>query len=357
MAGKPHDSETFAEDEGYAPSDYIRPIGRSEALASFARTQEIVRRALLSGGGTVVAPGEVEWDASKDCTSPHAFFQHEVAHDLWAEIKTAARHRRLCDELVTKMQACGVKVDASHLVIRRKPATSVALKVTVWVRCRKCEHCRKARSRMWAARAIAETEASVRTWFCTLTLSPAALQHHRMIARREAFSRSTDYDAFSESEKFKAEVSAIGPELQKWLKRVRKRTGKGMRFMLVAEQHQTGAPHFHALVHESSSAAIKYRDLDHWPLGVVRQFKLITDKRAVFYVCKYVAKEVSARVRASTGYGSKEPSCVSVTMPPPTHGHPSPLFTEVQHETTLAALGERGVNAELGGSVGLRIPE
>lgn len=176
------------------------------------------------------------------------------------------------------------------------------LHVDIAVRCRKCETCLKARAAMWRIRALTETKRAVRTWFGTLTFSP----HERFLmmssARLRLAAGSTDYDKLTDNEQFLELHRTIGPELTKWMKRVRKNSGSTLRFLLVAEAHKDGFPHYHCLVHEYAGV-VRHKVLSTtWRHGFT-QWKLVEDDRQAAYVCKYLSKSSLARVRASKDYG------------------------------------------------------
>lgn len=97
----------------------------------------------------------------------------------------------------------------------------------------------------------------------------------------------------------------ISREFTLFFKRLRKVTGAKIRYLLVAEQHKDGWPHYHALLHEKGVAVTK-RQLEHeWRLGFT-QFKLVPldDPHVAGYVTKYIAKQALARIRASLRYGT-----------------------------------------------------
>lgn len=175
----------------------------------------------------------------------------------------------------------------------------------VEARCRRCENCLRERARSWTARAIAECNASARTWFGTLTCGPDVQCRTLMRARALAFETlAGDYDAMPYGEQFVRRVDVLGPDLQRYIKRVRKASGAKLRYLLVAERHQSGDPHFHMLVHEvSEETPVRERTLSgQWVLGF-SQWRL-SDPSAAWYVCKYLSKTLAARVRASHGYGT-----------------------------------------------------
>lgn len=189
----------------------------------------------------------------------------------------------------------------------------ISLTLEMHLRCRKCERCRKIRQRMWSARAKAETAASSRTWFGTLTLRPDA--HHIMLARaRVRLARGgTDFDSLSFGEQFQERYKECSKEITKYIKRVRKESGVAFRTLIVCEHHKSGLPHFHLLVHERDAAGVvKHRTLSsQWQLGF-EKWRVVSDLREATYLCKYLSKASVARVRASAAYGTAEGHSVSV---------------------------------------------
>lgn len=177
----------------------------------------------------------------------------------------------------------------------------------MWVRCRQCEACLKHRARLWTSRAIAEIGMAPRTWFATFTLSPDS--HFRVMAacrKRLAFNGLV-FEALPAGEQFQERNRECNLELTKYFKRIRKNSGAEIRYLLVAEAHKSGLPHYHALIHEvKSDVTVSHRQLsDAWTLGFTK-FKLVDrdDVKAAYYVAKYLAKSATSRVRASGRYGS-----------------------------------------------------
>lgn len=157
--------------------------------------------------------------------------------------------------------------------------------------CRKCQPCLKARAARWAARAGLETRLSSRTWFCTYTIAPEYRLRFAIEARRR-FNK----------EDFASVTKIILTYFTKYLKRLRKRTGLRFRYLLVVEHHKDGFPHLHALIHEIGLPLTKNAIQAEWKYGFTH-VKLADEKTAV-YVCKYVSKQATARVRASLRYGN-----------------------------------------------------
>lgn len=178
------------------------------------------------------------------------------------------------------------------------------LELNLHTRCRRCDKCRQARSSEWSFRATQETALSQRTWFATLTLSPAAHARALAEARVREDRQGVDFDSLPRNEQFALLHRAISVEITKYLKRVRFESKANIRYLFVAEAHKSGLPHYHALVHERpGSPPVLYKTLqDQWHLGF-SQFKLAKDPRAAAYLCKYLSKDAAARVRASVGYG------------------------------------------------------
>lgn len=154
----------------------------------------------------------------------------------------------------------------------------------------------------WAARALTEHRAAQRSWFATFTFRPEV--HYQMLGRGvlRAESRAIPADEIVGEREDAAQFAECAREITLYLKRVRKNTGARIRYILVAERHKSGLPHFHALIHEVSGS-VKYEDLrSQWHHGH-GMWKLVRDEAAAFYVTKYLGKAQDARVRASLRYG------------------------------------------------------
>lgn len=180
--------------------------------------------------------------------------------------------------------------------------------VNVYLRCRKCSTCLRARAKRWREAAQREMARAIsrgaRTWFGTLTLSPEqqALATYAAIAAigSDAFSKLT------ELERLPLRHDAVSRSLTLALKRLRKEMGAGaVRYLIVCEAHKSGLPHYHMLLHEvSSSTPVRKSALnDFWRLGF-SQWRLAKPE-ACAYVAKYLSKAALARVRASQHYGSE----------------------------------------------------
>lgn len=185
---------------------------------------------------------------------------------------------------------------------RINAAPGKLLLVDLWVPCRKCKQCLLSRAREWTRRAIVETTRRERTWFGTLTMDP----HWHSLAAMRVRAKHSDWSKLKAETQFRHLVGEVGRELTLYLKRVRKRSGAPLRYLLVAEKHSqqlAGLPHFHLLIHEMDADTPVRKEVlkSEWKLGFSR-WKL-ADPNTARYVCKYLAKEAATRVRASKDYG------------------------------------------------------
>lgn len=198
----------------------------------------------------------------------------------------------------------------------RNPAGTQSMLSELEVKCRKCQRCLAARAGHWRARARHELSMAVlngmRTWFATLTLTPHEHFMVRSRCRQKAAKSGTDFDRLSEKEQFERLARQGGALVTLFLKRLRKNTGVGIRYLLVVEAHQSGLPHWHMLVHELDGPITKRQLEAEWKHGF-SQFRLVDDgPKAAYYVTKYIAKSALARVRASGAYG-KSSSDIGLT--------------------------------------------
>lgn len=176
------------------------------------------------------------------------------------------------------------------------------INVDLAVRCRKCGKCLAARAAHWRLRSYAETKRASRTWFGTLTLSPGEQFKAISAARVHLAAQRLDFDALSPADQFGERHRQINLLLTKYIKRVRKSEGVPIKYLLVAEAHKSGAPHYHVLIHEQAGP-VRHRVLQSQWVHGFSNWKLVRDERAASYVCKYLAKSALARVRASKKYG------------------------------------------------------
>ena len=171
--------------------------------------------------------------------------------------------------------------------------------------CRKCVECLKAKAKLWASRAVTEIQAAHRTWFITLTLS--SHEHFRVESecRMADDSNGQLFEQRSSADQFAKRCDVVGRDIQKWLKRLRKARPRSLRYLVVAESHKTGLPHWHMLLHETDPAQpVTKREIQsQWTLGF-SQAKLVETTGTAWYVCKYLTKHGATRVRSSQHYGS-----------------------------------------------------
>lgn len=199
-----------------------------------------------------------------------------------------------------------------------------AVELEMLVRCRHCGTCRRARAAMWAERAMIEAEASSRVWMACLEFKPEVAFAMKARAQLRERARGNAWEALSSDERFRALQFQAGRYLTLWLKRLRK-AGHKIRYLVAAEAHESGVPHYHAILHElgepvrkccmecrrKQAAGLPWRSGQgccweaSWPHGFTK-FELVTsgdERRAVRYVTKYAAKNVAARLRPSIRYG------------------------------------------------------
>lgn len=241
--------------------------------ARYLEVQALAKKA-LEAGCKVQQLTSMEWDISADCEAPYVHTSRGVP-----EIGPQGDQR--------------VRLGGDRAPID----------VHVRTRCHRCPACLKARYWLWRLRAAAELAKASRTWFGTLTLNP----HAHFLCRCRAFERlkkrGTNFDELSPDEQFVERHLQIAAELTKWLKRLREASPVQLRYLLVAEAHRSGLPHYHILLHEAAGA-LRKRDLHaSWPHGFT-SWKLAEDPgRTSAYVTKYLLKDARARLRASVRYG------------------------------------------------------
>lgn len=253
----------------------------------------------LAHGGERKSPSVIEWNVAGRCQAPRYFEMlgrptaglepAVVGVDAWG---TTLYHPRLKTSCRTVLG--GLKGER------------IALEVRIWTRCRRCDNCRRMRAARWRSAASAETDASARTWFGTLTLRPE--EHYRFLCKAtENLTNKADSAALEDADAlFKARVAAMSRDIGAWLKRVRKESGAPLRYLLVTEAHKSGLPHLHVLVHQVHPDRPVLKDTlqRQWLLGF-SAWKLVADKRQATYVTKYLSKSNLARVRASLRYGEQ----------------------------------------------------
>lgn len=241
------------------------------AQPDFERVFSLAKAAIASGDCRYRGVGHLEWNVSGRCTAP-----------VWRELYGY------------RPRYAAPKGQGS----RRKewqPGESGPMRLELWLPCRRCRQCLRAKSLMWASRAEEECRISGRTWFVTLTLS--AENHYLKLV--EGAQKRPDRTEWEQR------LAAIGGEVTRYLKRVRFESGAPLRYILVVEAHKSGLPHYHLLVHEPDPArrVLKETLEGQWRLGFSKA-KLVGDARkGARYATKYLMKSSLARVRASRAYG------------------------------------------------------
>ena len=262
------------------------------------RAQTIATDA-IENGGSFIRPRTVEWRVAGKCQNPFT-----------VQIEGRPVRKPLPTDGTTKKGKCFSYLNERYNVQTRIAAgeTKQPLWVDLEVGCRQCPECLKRRGVHWRERAKAEIACAARTWFGTLTLSP----HEHCMASYRA---GPEFDIASPAEQFRMRHSAISPLITKYIKRIRKGGGEGLRFLVVAEAHKSGMPHYHALVHEPHGVAVRHALLtQQWPHGFSK-WKLVQDgDKAANYCAKYLFKSSLARVRASAGYGDNR-TALGLSLP------------------------------------------
>lgn len=242
-----------------------------QKLYSPERMREILRRA-LEGGAVRIDVMRWRWDISADCEAP----------------------------VIRELLSAHMPILATGEVRERSwaPGEYIGQAIEFHTRCRRCVACLKARSALWSIRARDEIANSSRTWFGTLTINMQ--QRYLFLLRYEQkFGRLVMDDA-----RFRAIHHEASLEATKYIKRIRKESGAKIRYLLVAERHADGDPHYHMLVHERlGQGVVRERTLSsQWQLGFCK-WRLAEGKNPGSYLAKYLSKSAQARVRASVRYG------------------------------------------------------
>lgn len=246
----------------------------------------------LQSGATRKSLYSVDWDISGDCSDSY-------------ETILYGRHQ------------------APHGTPRNEPITVIRFtktqsqEIVIHTRCRRCVNCLRMRQRRWYGATVREVAAAPRTWFGTLTLNPQA--HHVMLSRAiaRAADRAVPWDKLTPHEQFVARHIQCGKEITKYIKRIRKNSKATLRYLLVTEAHKSGLPHYHMLVHEvADGGTVRHRHLSEaWSLGF-ENWRLSDPQKTgnPAYLCKYLSKSLSARVRASQAYGGAASDQLSHTL-------------------------------------------
>jgi len=225
----------------------------------------------MQKGGRIIRPGVVEWNAAGRCENP------------------------------VPVQLKGLVTDLYGRVEARENGTRTRF-LDMEVPCRRCGNCLYRKSLHWMHRSMVECEVSPRTWLVTLTFNATIRAHIRMRAYQAVGGEA--WEQLSKEQRSTKLADQANKYVTLWIKRVRKDTGPGVRYISVIELHKDGTPHGHLLVHEAREGQVLHRHLtDQWSYGFSNA-KLVEDGPiAARYVAKYLAKSPISRVRASVGYG------------------------------------------------------
>lgn len=170
------------------------------------------------------------------------------------------------------------------------------------VPCRKCEKCLWVRATQWAARVKSEVELAPRSWFVTLTFSPEVYG--------SVYMGTSGKPAQLDSRAY--------PYVQRFLKRLRRQTGRMLRYYAAFETgDENGRGHYHALLHEVNGPITKRAIERAWGYGFVHARLLHTDSgtlAAARYVTSYLQKD-GAPPRASFRYGKGKATVQNVGRP------------------------------------------
>lgn len=196
----------------------------------------------------------------------------------------------------------------------REPARTLSMAV----RCRRCEGCRRETRHMWAKRAVSEWERAGqrggRTWFVTLTFRPEEHYRLRTKTRQRLGGQGIELDALAWRERYGEVLTEYKVELDLFLDRLRKgRRDRGwaavqFRYLAVPEPHKSGYVHYHVLIHEvSQDARLPRRRIEEaWGQGFVAA-RLVGSPQAALYTTKYLGKNhYEGRIRASQRYGQDD---------------------------------------------------
>lgn len=161
-------------------------------------------------------------------------------------------------------------------------------------------------------RAAREQVRAKRTWFVTFTFAPRT--RATILAQATQDGRGSQVDRL---------IRHAGWFVSTYTKRLRK-AGFRFRYIVIAEPHADGFPHFHGIVHDqlgnTSVKEVWKRDPRRpglwkkllvcpeletaWSAGYV-ETELVRDLGAIRYITKYLAKGRFGRVRSSLGYGAE----------------------------------------------------
>lgn len=268
-----------------------------------------VARRALSAGATVEGPGRILWKASGGCTDPFGFTLTGRGA-VRAGLDQHGDVRELSEFNENLRPYVGVPEYSYDGVVW----------VDIEAPCRRCAQCLRRRAADWAKRARSEIGRASRTWFGTFTLEPEEQWLAQLRAEAHLRENGVCWSDLDEDEQFLERHKAISRDFTLYFKRVRKggsyfdessrktryQPPSSLRYVLVAEKHKSGDPHYHALIHETpgTNPVVERWLRKQWLLGI-SEFTLVkAEDDTARYVAKYLSKSNLARVRASVGYGN-----------------------------------------------------
>lgn len=238
-------------------------------------------KAILNGA-TRVNAARAEWHIAGNCEEPY----------ITEYVGRPSAKRLLADGQDSQFEDDSAYTPKHYVWM---PGRRHIIRVFIATRCNKCERCARSRRRLWMSRIKYETDNAPRTWFGTLTLNPMWLLRCEVQGRKDGVSP----------------LAVSGQEVTRYLKRLRKHATGKLRFVCVTEEESSGErefhPHYHMLVHEQTRGAIKHAVLaEQWSWGFERWRVVDPQTQPAWYLCKYLTKSSTDRIRASILYGGRQ---------------------------------------------------
>lgn len=191
---------------------------------------------------------------------------------------------------------CDTPVDVYRAVRPGVWSDVRSLEATMKAPCRRCAKCLQYRQLRWRDRALAELlatdQAGRRSWFVTLTFSPAHLAGILLEAGGE--------------NRPLAQIERAGyRHVQRYYKRLRK-AGCAFRYLAIMEYgEESDRMHYHLFLHEKGPKPVLKETIEAQWRSIVhaRLVRGETLAQAASYLTKYATKSMEIRPRASGKYG------------------------------------------------------
>lgn len=143
------------------------------------------------------------------------------------------------------------------------------------------------------------------------------------------------------------EYAAVSTKMSQWLENQRKNNAPGLKYMMVPEQHEDGAWHFHGLL--SNCGKMRFKDLGFvdkksgrqmyripsFRSGITNATKIGSSDKAVNYITKYVTKESDGLLRGKKRYWNSR----NLELPEVEYGY-------IDYETYLALMRKLTIKKE-----------